>query len=174
MRANQTHGVDTRDRLINSAVGLLHSHGYRSVGVKALCESAGVQKGSFYHFFSSKEDLTLTAVERSWQLLRDEVIEPVLAGTEDAAQRIREIRQACLGPVGANHSDPHWPHPCIFGRLAASITETEPALRIRLAEIFAEWADLMGGGTQGWTALADIFGRLVLAFTVDSPEVLEA
>lgn len=174
MTTKQTQGLDTRERLIDGAIELLHSQGYRSVGVKALCESADVQKGSFYHFFSSKEDLTLTAVNRSWQLFREEVIEPVLAETQDASEIVRKIREACLGPVGANHSDPHRPHGCMFGRLAASITEAEPLLRARLAEIFAEWADLLGGGAAGWAALADILGRLLLAFTVDTPEVLEA
>ena len=61
----------------------------------------------------------------------------------------------------------------MFGRLAASVTDGEPLLRARLAEIFSEWADRLGGGSEGWAALADILGRLVLAFTVEVSEVLE-
>ncbi len=174
MTTTQNHGLDTRDRLIEGAVGLLHSQGYRSVGVKALCEVAGVQKGSFYHFFSSKEDLTLAALDRSWDLFRTDVIEPMLAEPGDPASRLRTIREACLGPVSEHHADPHRPHGCLFGRLAASITAGEPLLRARLAEIFTEWAALLGEGSEGWTALADILGRLVLAFTVDASEVVGA
>ena len=61
----EIESVDTRDRLIDGAAVLLHTQAYRGVGVKALCEAAGVRKGSFYHFFASKEDLTLAALDRS-------------------------------------------------------------------------------------------------------------
>jgi TetR/AcrR family transcriptional repressor of nem operon len=165
----EVEAVDTRDRLIEGAAGLLHTQAYRGVGVKALCEAAGVRKGSFYHFFASKEDLTLAAVDRSWERFRDNVIYPALAETSDIESRNRAIREACLDRSEHN-SDPSHPHVCIFGRLAASITESEPLLRARLAEIFTEWAQLLGGGTAGWTALADIIGRLVLAFSVEAVE----
>ncbi len=166
-------GLDTRDRLIDGAVGLLHSHGYQSVGVKALCDVAGVQKGSFYHFFSSKEDLTLAALDRSWDRFRTDVIEPALAQNDDPAKRNQAIRAACLDGLSEHDSSGNGPHGCMFGRLAASVTDGEPLLRARLAEIFGEWADQLGGGTDGWAALADILGRLVLAFTVEVSEVVE-
>ena len=162
--------VDTRDRLIEGAAGLLHTQAYRGVGVKALCEAAGVRKGSFYHFFASKEDLTLAALDRSWERFRDKVINPVLAEAPDTESRNQAIREACLDRSDHDSHASHQ-HVCIFGRLAASITESEPLLRARLAEIFTEWAELLGGGDEGWSALADIIGRLVLAFSV---EVVEA
>jgi TetR/AcrR family transcriptional repressor of nem operon len=166
----EIESVDTRDRLIDGAAVLLHTQAYRGVGVKALCEAAGVRKGSFYHFFASKEDLTLAALDRSWERFRDKVVNPALAETSDTETRNRAIREACLDR-SEHDSDALHPHVCIFGRLAASITESEPLLRARLAEIFTEWAELLGGGASGWTALADIIGRLVLTFSV---EVVEA
>ena len=33
------------------------------VGVNELCQHAGVKKGSFYHFFTSKQDLLLSTVD---------------------------------------------------------------------------------------------------------------
>lgn len=162
----------SRERLIDTAIALLHSNGYRAVGVQALCEAAGVRKGSFYHFFVSKEQLTLAALDQAWDMFRAEVIEPVLESDLGPEQRVAAIRSACLSPVLDGHANAARPHGCLFGRLAASIGDGEPLLRSRLAEIFSEWAGLLGDGKEGWTSLADIQGRLVLAFTVDDPEVL--
>ncbi len=162
----------TGDRLVESAIELLHTHAYHAVGVQTLCEVAGVRKGSFYHFFASKEELTLAALDRSWETFRTEVIEPILAEESNHERRVAAIREACLQPVLSDHADSHSPHGCIFGRLAAGVSDGEPLLRDRLAEIFAEWAEMLGGGATGWSALADIQGRLVLAFAVKNPEVI--
>jgi TetR/AcrR family transcriptional repressor of nem operon len=165
---------ESRDRLVDTAIGLLHDNGYRAVGVQLLCERAGIRKGSFYHFFPSKEELTLAALDQAWDVFRSRVIEPTLEAERDPAARAERIRLACLAPIMHGHDSSPRPHGCLFGRLAASITETEPLLRDRLREIFTEWADLLGGGDEGWASLADIQGRLVLAFTVDDPEVIGA
>lgn len=173
-RPQETNRSDSRERLIDTAIGLLHSNGYRAVGVQAICEDAGVRKGSFYHFFSSKEELTLAALDQAWEIFRSDVIEPTLEGDPDPASRVAAIRNACIAPAVAGHDGSDSPHGCLFGRLAASIGDGEPLLRARLGEIFAEWAALLGDGKDGWAALADIQGRLVLAFTVEDPEVVGA
>ena len=48
---------DARERLIATAIELIRARSYESVGVDALCNHAQVKKGSFYHFFPSKQDL---------------------------------------------------------------------------------------------------------------------
>lgn len=164
----------SRERLIDTAIALLHGNGYRAVGVQALCEEAGVRKGSFYHFFSSKEELTLEALNHAWEVFRSTVIEPTIDAGLDSEERVEAIRAACIAPVLNDHADSTMPHGCLFGRLAASIGDGEPLLKSRLGEIFSEWAGLLGEGDSGWTSLADIQGRLVLAFTVADPEVIGA
>jgi TetR/AcrR family transcriptional repressor of nem operon len=164
----------SRERLIETAIDLLHGHGYRAVGVQALCEEAGVRKGSFYHFFASKEELTLEALNHAWEVFRSTVIEPTMDADLDREGRVEAIRTACIAPVLEGHTGSTGPHGCLFGRLAASIGEGEPLLRSRLGEVFTEWAELLGGGDEGWASLADIQGRLVLAFTIDDPEVIGA
>ena len=54
---------DARERLIHSAIELVHARSYADVGVNELCEHAGVKKGSFYHFFPSKRDLIVAALD---------------------------------------------------------------------------------------------------------------
>jgi len=63
---------DARERLLKAALELLWEHGYGGVRVDAVCERAGVQKGSFYHFFASKSDLTVAALRRHWDTIAPE------------------------------------------------------------------------------------------------------
>jgi TetR/AcrR family transcriptional repressor of nem operon len=58
---------EAREKLLDAALELIWANSYGSVSVDQICESAGVKKGSFYHFFPSKEDLAVAAFEVHWQ-----------------------------------------------------------------------------------------------------------
>ena len=65
---------DAKERLLTGADSLFRDRGFGSVGVAEICKLAGVNKGSFYHFFSSKRELLLDVVESAWDetgMLRD-------------------------------------------------------------------------------------------------------
>lgn len=53
----------TRDKLIYATIELMLKNGYHAVSVDDICSRADVKKGSFYHFFVSKEILTLQAMD---------------------------------------------------------------------------------------------------------------
>jgi TetR/AcrR family transcriptional repressor of nem operon len=69
--------MDTRRRVMEVARALFWKGGYASVSVDDICDAAGVRKGSFYHFFSSKADLLVAAME------------------EDKAAFFEEVKAAC-------------------------------------------------------------------------------
>ena len=77
---------DAKQKLIDSAIELIHSRSFADVGVNELCQHAGVKKGSFYHFFPSKQDLTLTALD----VLADEFVGDV--GSEILATETEDER----------------------------------------------------------------------------------
>lgn len=54
----------SRELLLEAATELIRTNGYTSTTVDALCEKAGVSKGTFFHNFSSKEDLAVAAANR--------------------------------------------------------------------------------------------------------------
>jgi TetR/AcrR family transcriptional regulator, transcriptional repressor for nem operon len=63
---------DAKQRLLDSAIDLVWRHSYGAVTVDMICDAAGVKKGSFYHFFRSKNDLVAAALESRWQVTRPE------------------------------------------------------------------------------------------------------
>ncbi len=58
--------TSTKQKLVDTAIEMFWLQSYSCVSVEDICRSAGVKKGSFYHFFPSKTDLVLTAFEVLW------------------------------------------------------------------------------------------------------------
>src|SRR5580698_8771862 len=50
-------------RLLDAAVGVIRAKGYSAATVDDICQRAGVTKGGFFHHFSSKEELAVSAAE---------------------------------------------------------------------------------------------------------------
>jgi len=63
--------LDTKHRLLEAANELIWTQSYGSVSVDDICAKADVHKGSFYHFFPSKSDLAVAAIEECWQQSRE-------------------------------------------------------------------------------------------------------
>ena len=55
-----------KERLLKAALDLMWERSYGVVTIDAICEKAGVKKGSFYYFFASKSDLAVAALEENW------------------------------------------------------------------------------------------------------------
>jgi TetR/AcrR family transcriptional repressor of nem operon len=70
---------DASERLMDAAYDLIWEHSYGAVTIDAICERAGVKKGSFYYFFDSKSDLAVAAINAWWierKALVEEMFQP--------------------------------------------------------------------------------------------------
>lgn len=57
---------ETKEKLLQVGFDLVWDSSYGSVSVDDICKRAGINKGSFYHFFPSKADLVVEAYEAHW------------------------------------------------------------------------------------------------------------
>lgn len=56
MSVNQTTTLpDTKTHLLDIGYQLIAKKGFTAVGIKQILDTAGIPKGSFYHYFASKE-----------------------------------------------------------------------------------------------------------------------
>ncbi|HOP64260.1 MAG TPA: TetR/AcrR family transcriptional regulator [Spirochaetota bacterium] len=51
--------IATREKIFNAAFRLITEKGFDNVTVDEICTESGVAKGSFYHYFKSKDDIVI-------------------------------------------------------------------------------------------------------------------
>lgn len=131
---------DTKEKLIESAVQLIGARSYNTVGVQELCEHAGVKKGSFYHFFPSKSDLTLEALDSMWAEFKSNMLDPVFGADCSATEKFNHL----LLRSYAHHSNTKDKVGCVIGcsigNLAVELSTQDEKIRQRIEELFNEWA----------------------------------
>lgn len=55
--------MSKREALLFTAAKLIHEKGYNNIGIKAILDELNIPKGSFYHYFKSKEELGLSIID---------------------------------------------------------------------------------------------------------------
>ena len=66
-------GKNTKEQLIGTTLNLIWSRGFNSVSVEEICKKAGINKGSFYHYFPSKTALAVVALEAAGQSIQQKL-----------------------------------------------------------------------------------------------------
>ncbi|RLJ16192.1 TetR/AcrR family transcriptional regulator [bacterium endosymbiont of Escarpia laminata] len=179
---------DTRTRILSTARELFHGRSYADVGIKEICDLAKVQKGSFYHFFPSKQDLALAVIDD----MADDWAHGFVAEAFDQNLPPLErldymIDAAYYWQKAAKDIEGRMPG-CLFGNLALEISTRDDVLRAKLNAVFdkasrrfhealdqaVELGEIPPLDSEATAAamLAFLEGIILLAKTRNNPEVI--
>lgn len=131
---------NSKERLIKSAIELISVRSYAAVGVQELCKHAGVKKGSFYHFFQSKRDLTLAALDFIWETFRGQVLEPIFSSDLPPLEKFRRFLDMSYQHHYSTKETIGCMTGCRVGNLAVELSTQDEVIRQRIERIFQEWA----------------------------------
>jgi TetR/AcrR family transcriptional repressor of nem operon len=133
---------DTRNKILATAQSLIELRGYTALGVAEICTKAAVPKGSFYHFFDSKQALALAVIDKHWDTQRAEW--SALLGTDrPPLQRLRDLFVATEQSQRAGQQSCGSVAGCLFGNLALELSNQAEEIRQRLQEIFEAQIDMI-------------------------------
>jgi len=90
-----------RESLIGEGRRLFARYGLKRTGVEELSRAVGIAKGSFYSFFSSKEDLFMAILEREEEF-RGELLEEVYQQASTAREGILMLFRRALAFIENN------------------------------------------------------------------------
>jgi TetR/AcrR family transcriptional repressor of nem operon len=81
----KVRGGDTRQRLIRAGTELMWEFGYADVSIDDILTRADALRGSFYHFFSSKQDFLIACLHDYWDGMAEELHAIYAAGSPERA-----------------------------------------------------------------------------------------
>lgn len=134
-----TTRAPARGKILNAAWKLMLAKGYNATSVDEICEAAELTKGSFFHYFDSKEDLAKAVMNHHGASTQAVMDKGSFAKLEDPLQRL----YGYLDYLAVLSKDPRVPRSCLFGNLSQELSSTHPQIRAACARAFAQWADAL-------------------------------
>ena len=114
--------VDKKEKILDSAQCLMLDKGYVATSVDAICEKAGVTKGSFFYYFKDKGEMGIEMAQRysargrqCWEGLKNEA---------DPINRLYGLLDMII-----NNSRKKDFKGCIMGIFSQELSESHPEIR---------------------------------------------
>src|SRR5690349_15166941 len=126
-----------KDEIVQAGLDMIITRGYNGTGIEAILKQANVPKGSFYNFFSSKEefglaviDLFLSEMAALWRPFMEDVSLPPL-------MRMRKSFEVLITRFEGNTCSKG----CLIGNLALEMSDQSEVFRKRLDGALQGWID---------------------------------
>ncbi len=122
------HYQDTRERILIVGESLLIGRGFTALGLSEILSTAKVPKGSFYHYFQSKEGFGVALLERYFS----EYDTRLTCLLSDQSRPVRSRIIAYFQGWRAMSADNNCHHTCLAVKLAAEVSDLSEPMRCAL------------------------------------------
>lgn len=152
----------SRQQLLELGAAMLSEKGYNGTGIKEILDAANVPKGSFYNFFSSKEDFAAEIIANYGTDLFAKM-DAFLASSESypAAEVLKTLQIAALKVIESKE----YRQTCLIGSMASEIAASSDQCRQQLDNLYERWVarleKVIGRGQQQGDFRQDIEARVL-------------
>ncbi|HYE88783.1 MAG TPA: TetR/AcrR family transcriptional regulator, partial [Vicinamibacterales bacterium] len=122
-----------RENVVNAARTLMSAKGYTATTVDDICDAAGVTKGTFFHYFASKEEIAGAALQSYCEAQKATIRNAPFFKNGNPLERFSGF----INFVTASTSDPV-AQGCLAGVFAQELSDTHPELRRLCVGAFAQ------------------------------------
>lgn len=126
---------ETRERLVRCGIALLTEQGFATTGIDEVLKRVGVPKGSFYHYFASKDEFGRAVIEAYAAYFDRKLDRWLLDEAQAPLQRLRNF------VADATHGVERYDYRrgCLVGNLSQELASTHEEFRALLEEVFRGW-----------------------------------
>ena len=123
-----------REELLKRGIELLSEHGYHGTGLKKILDDVKIPKGSFYNYFSSKEDFVAEIIAR-YGSRGNQILDNYLQSVKvDPLKRIKAIFQLLIDEFEKGNL-----RGCLIGNIAAELDNRHNNCRIAMQQAVRGW-----------------------------------
>jgi len=131
-------GKPTRDAIVAAATRLMQIKGYNATSLDDVLTASDVGKGSFYHYFRSKEELGHAILDRVIGSFIERTVDPCFS--DPGIKPLTQIR-CFLDRVVEAQRERNCVGGCPLGNLASELSDVHPGFRSRLVGVFSAWRE---------------------------------
>ncbi|TVP60145.1 MAG: TetR family transcriptional regulator [Halomonadaceae bacterium] len=124
-----------RDSLLAAGTELLAQRGYHGTGLKAVLDQVQVPKGSFYHYFASKEAFTAEIIRHYADWLLTLMDTAIASQSLTPRETIRQLYRQMITEFERHDCA----QGCLLGNLAAEIGAASSDCRSALNDAYDRW-----------------------------------
>jgi TetR/AcrR family transcriptional repressor of nem operon len=127
----------TKEKLLETAQRLMLAKGFAATSLGDICEEAKLTKGSFFHYFKSKEQLGKEVLERFCRMMRERLKQAPFQAKRDPIDRLDGMLEFMI----QMSKEPIAKQGCLLGSFSQELTQTHPEIRQCCAGQFQQWTE---------------------------------
>lgn len=144
----RAHYDDTRQHILETGHRIMVNKGFSGVGLNEILQTAGVPKGSFYHYFKSKEQFGQALLEDYFAHYEAFIAQLFDQQQLSARERLMGYWEHWLNGYNGTCTDQE----CLVVKLSAEVADLSESMRLTLRDgtnrIIRHLADCMAAGMQ--------------------------
>lgn len=121
---------DTRQHILDTGYRIIAGKGFSGVGLNEILQAAGVPKGSFYHYFKSKEQYGQALLESFFAAYLSGIDELFRTPELSARERLVRYWEQWLQSQCADCEE----QKCLVVKLSAEVADLSDAMRLTLRD----------------------------------------
>jgi TetR/AcrR family transcriptional repressor of nem operon len=134
-KAAVTKGERSRQKIVETAAVLFNQKGFTGCSMGDIVAASGLEKGTLYGHFSTKEELALFAFDYAWKDTSDKRLRNV----DTVSNAIDKLKLHIDNYVNT----PSFPGGCPLLNFAVDADDGNPALRTRVRKALKGWEDFL-------------------------------
>lgn len=127
--------IDTKAQLIRSGLELITEYGYIAAGVEPIVKNVQVPKGSFYHYFKSKEDFGQQVLAAYGSYFAHKLDKHLLDETLSPLKRIDGFVENAKQGI----TQYQFKRGCLVGNMMQEVPQLSEAISTQLRKIITDW-----------------------------------
>ncbi len=135
---------DTRDSILANGQRIIAGKGFAAVGLNEILTAAGVPKGSFYHYFGSKDAFGEAMLDTYFTAYQAEVDATLNAPGKNPVEQVLDY----FSQWQANQSFEECQGKCLAVKLGAEVPDLSEAMRLALKRGTGGVIERLAGGIE--------------------------